>query len=67
MKTIKTEKAKIAIEIVSFNEQGERHVIVRTEDNQKDPTVIVLPASIVKSKFTDAALIRHITNFLIKD
>ena len=49
MKTIKTDKAKIEIEIVSFNEQGERHVIVRTEDNQKDPTVIVLPASIVKS------------------
>ena len=67
MKTIKTDKAKIEIEIVSFNEQGERHVIVRTEGNQKDPTVIVLPASIVKSKFTDAALIRHITNFLNKD
>ena len=67
MKTIKTDKAKIEIEIVSFNEQGERHVIVRTEDNQRDPTVIVLPASIVKSKLTDAALIRHITNFLIKD
>lgn len=67
MKTIKTDKAKIEIEIVSFNEQGERHVIVRTEENQRDPTVIVLPASIVKSKFTDAALIRHITNFLIKD
>ena len=67
MKTIKTDKAKIEIEIVSFNGQGERHVIVRTEDNQKDPTVIVLPASIVKSKFTDEALIRHITNFLIKD
>lgn len=63
MKTIKTDKAKIEIEIVSFNEQGERHVIVWTEDNQRDPTVIVLPASIVKSKFTDAALIRHITNF----
>ena len=67
METIKSDKAKIEIEIVSFNEQGERHVIVRTEGNQKDPTVIVLPASIVKSKFTDAALIRHITNFLIKD
>lgn len=47
MKTIKTDKAKIEIEIVSFNEQGERHVIVWTEDNQRDPTVIVLPASIV--------------------
>ncbi len=67
MNIIKTDKAKIEIEIISFNEQGERHVIVRTEDNQRDPTVIVLPASIVKSKFTDAALIRHITNFLIKD
>ncbi len=67
MKTIKTDNAKIEIEIVNFSEQGERHVIVRTEGNQKDPTVVVLPASIVKSKFTDAALIRHITNFLIKD
>ena len=67
MKTITTDNAKIEIEIVSFNEQGDRHVIVRTEDNQEDSTVVVLPASIVKSKFTDAALIRHITNFLIKD
>lgn len=67
MKTIKTDNTKIEIEIISFNEQCERHVIVRTEDNQKDPAMIILPASIVKSKFTDAAFIRHITNFLIKD
>lgn len=50
-----------------LDEEGERHVIVRTEDNPQDPTVVVLPASIVKSKFTDAAFIRCITNFFIKD
>ena len=64
MRTIKTENAKIGIEILALAEQGDRQVIIRTENEQ---TVIVLPAAIVKSKFTDAALIRHITNFLIKD
>lgn len=67
MRTIKTDNAKIHIEIAAFTEEGERHVIIRTEDNPKDPTVVVLPASIVKSKFTDAAFIRCITNFFIKD
>ena len=67
MRTIKTDNAKIHIEIVAFTEDGERHVIIRTEDNPQNPTVVVLPASIVKSKFTDAAFIRCITNFFIKD
>lgn len=67
MNIIKTDNAKIHIEIVAFTEDGERHVIIRTEDNPQNPTVVVLPASIVKSKFTDAAFIRCITNFFIKD
>lgn len=67
MKSIKTDNAKIHIEIAAFTEDGERHVIIRTEDNPQNPTVVVLPASIVKSKFTDAAFIRCITNFFIKD
>lgn len=67
MNIIKTDNAKIHIEIVAFTEDGERHVIIRTEDNPQNPTVVVLPASIVKSKFTDAAFIRCLTNFFIKD
>lgn len=67
MNIIKTDNAKIHIEIVAFTEDGERHVIIRTEDNPQNPTVVILPASIVKSKFTDAAFIRCITNFFIKD
>ena len=62
MRTIKTDNAKIHIEIAAFTEEG-----VRTDDNPQDQTVVVLPASIVKSKFTDAAFIRCITNFFIKD
>ena len=67
MNIIKTDNAKIHIEIAAFTEDGERHVIIRTEDNPQNPTVVVLPASIVKSKFTDAAFIRCITTFFIKD
>lgn len=67
MNIIKTDNAKIHIEIATFTEEGERHVIIRTEDNPQNQTVVVLPASIVKSKFTDAAFIRCITNFFIKD
>lgn len=67
MNIIKTDNAKIHIEIAAFTEDGERHVIIRTEDNPQNQTVVVLPASIVKSKFTDAAFIRCITNFFIKD
>lgn len=67
MNIIKTDNAKIHIEIAAFTEDGERHVIIRTEDNPQNPTVVVLPASIVKSKFTDVAFIRCITNFFIKD
>ncbi|MBO6305438.1 MAG: hypothetical protein J6M62_10245 [Selenomonadaceae bacterium] len=65
MKTIKTENAKIEVELVSFIEAGDIHIIIRTEGN--NPEVVVLPASIVKSKFTDAAFIRCITDFFIKD
>lgn len=67
MKSIKTDNAQINIEIAAFTEEGERHIIICTADNPKDPTVVVLPASIVKSKFTDAAFIRCLTNFFIKD
>jgi len=65
MRTIKTENTKIEIELVSFAEAGDTHIIVRTEGN--NPIVLVLPASIVKSKFTDAAFVRCITDFFIKD
>lgn len=67
MKTIKTDNTKIEIEVVAFNEQGERHIIIRTESNRDNPDVIVLPDSVVKSKFTDAAFVRCIINFFIKD
>lgn len=65
MKTIKTENAKIEVEFVSFQEAGDIHIIVRTEGN--NPIVLTLPASIIKSKFTDAAFVRCITDFFIKD
>lgn len=67
MRTIKTENAKIEVELISFQEAGDVHIIVRTEDNQSNPIVLVLPVSIVKSKFTDAAFVRCITDFFIKD
>lgn len=65
MKTIKTENAKIEIELVSLQEAGDIHIVVHMAEN--NPIILVLPASIVKSKFTDAAFIRCITDFFIKD
>lgn len=64
MKTIKTDFVDITI-IVSDTDEGNKHIFIKYGFCQS--LDIELPASIVKSKFTDAALIRHITNFLIKD
>lgn len=64
MKTIKTDSVSIEI-VISDTEEGNKHILVKYGFCQC--AEFELPASIVKSKFTDAALIRHITNFLIKD
>lgn len=66
MRTVKTENAKIEVEIVSFTEAGDKHLIVNF-GKKEEQIVVVVPNSIVKTKFTDAAFARHILNFLIKD
>lgn len=66
MKTVKTDNAKIEIEIVNFTEAGDKHLIINF--GQKDDQIVaIVPNSVVKTKFTDAAFAKHILNFLIKD
>jgi hypothetical protein len=66
MKTIKTENAKIKIELARFNEAGDLHLVVHLNSDQ-NPVIAIVSYQIVKTKFTDAAFTRHILNFLIKD
>ena len=66
MRSIKTSNVQIKINITDF-ENGDCLITVDFGQNEKERPGVMLPREITKTKFTDAAFIRHIMNFFIKD
>ena len=65
MKVVKTENCDIQIQIRPCQDLKNTYFAIKTEEGCWQE--VVLPSEIVKEKFTDALLWKHILKFFIKE